>query len=86
MGSLLTSGLLDSTPASSSDAGPSFDMRFTTEEQLEREGTTANFDSMLERAIFAGSNLAHVGRVTPYSVVFGRQPSMLPPLEADEQG
>eukprot|EP00959_Pyramimonas_sp_CCMP1952_P230527 4819249-Pyramimonas_sp.AAC.2 len=41
---------------------------------------------MLARAIFAGNGLVHVGGVAPCDVAFGRQPPMLPPLEADELG
>ena len=37
----------------------------SAEEQLEREGITANFDSMLARAIFASNSLTRVGGVTP---------------------
>ena len=58
----------------------------TTEEQMQREGLPVNFDSLLAHSIFAGNSLTHVGGVTPYNVVFGRQPSMLPPLEADGGG
>ena len=58
----------------------------TTEEQLEREGIFAQFDSMLANSIFAGNSLTHVGGVTPYNVVFGRQPHMLPPLEVEPAG
>ena len=57
-----------------------------TEEQLEGEGIFAQFDSMLANAIFAGNSLVRVGGVTPYNVVFGRQPHMLPPLEVEPAG
>eukprot|EP00959_Pyramimonas_sp_CCMP1952_P337299 7063239-Pyramimonas_sp.AAC.1 len=36
----------------------------TTGEQLEREGITAKFDSVLAHAIFAGNSVTHVGGVT----------------------
>ena len=58
----------------------------TTEEQMEREGIVVVFDSLLAHSIFGGNGLAHVGGVTPYNVVFGRQPSMLPPLEIEDEG
>eukprot|EP00959_Pyramimonas_sp_CCMP1952_P408707 8565398-Pyramimonas_sp.AAC.1 len=41
---------------------------------------------MLARAIFACNSLARFGGVAPWGVVIGRQRSMLPPLEADEEG
>eukprot|EP00959_Pyramimonas_sp_CCMP1952_P381861 8002023-Pyramimonas_sp.AAC.1 len=41
---------------------------------------------MLSRAILAGSSFARVGSVAPCNVAFGRQPSTLPLLEADEGG
>ena len=56
----------------------------TAEEQMRREGIVAHFDSLLANAIFAGNSLTHVGGVTPYNVVLGRQPAMLPPLEIDD--
>eukprot|EP00959_Pyramimonas_sp_CCMP1952_P451132 9445045-Pyramimonas_sp.AAC.1 len=55
------------------------------EEQLEREDTTSTFDIMFARAIFGGGGLARVGGVTSCNVVFGRQPPILPLLEADEE-
>ena len=58
----------------------------TTEEQMQREGLPCTFDSLLAHSIFAGNSLTHVGGVTPYNVVFGRQPSMLPPLEVPDGG
>eukprot|EP00959_Pyramimonas_sp_CCMP1952_P423242 8865506-Pyramimonas_sp.AAC.1 len=39
---------------------------------------------MLARAIFAGSSRARVGGAALCNVVFGKCPSMLPPLEAGE--
>ena len=56
------------------------------EEQLGCEGIAANFDAMHAQSVFAGNGLTNVGGVTPYNVVFGQQPSMLPPLEADDEG
>ena len=56
----------------------------TTEEQMLREGLTVQFDTLVANAFFAGNALTHVGGVTPYNVVFGRQPHMLPPLEIDD--
>lgn len=53
---------------------------------MEREGVVAMFDSSLALDIFAGNSLAHVGGLAPYDVVFGRWPSMQPPLEIDGVG
>ena len=50
------------------------------EGQLKREHITISFAVLLAEATFAGNCLTHVGGVTPYQVVYGRQPSMLPPI------
>jgi hypothetical protein len=50
------------------------------EDQLKREGVSTTFPILLAEATFAGNCLTHVGGVTPYQVVYGRQPSMLPPI------
>ena len=58
----------------------------TAEDQMERKGVVVHFDFLAAHSIFAGNSLTRVGGVTPYSVVFGRQPSMLPPMEIEELG
>jgi hypothetical protein len=50
------------------------------EDQLKREGVSTTFPILLAEATFAGNCLTHVGGVTPYQVVYGRQPSMLQPI------
>eukprot|EP00439_Symbiodinium_sp_Y106_P049299 s2398_g6.t1 len=56
----------------------------TAEDQLDKEDVIYTFTSLLSEAVFAGNACTHVGGVTPYQVVFGRQPSMLPPIEAPD--
>ena len=46
------------------------------EGQLKREHVTVSFAVLLAEATFAGNCLTYVGGVTPYQVVYGRQPSM----------
>ena len=48
--------------------------------QADREGLNITFKELLAHCTFAGNSLTHVGGVTPYQVVMGRQPSMLPPI------
>jgi hypothetical protein len=50
------------------------------EDQLIREGVKVPMKTLLAEAICAGNCLTYVGGVTPYQVVYGRQPSFLPPL------
>jgi hypothetical protein len=50
------------------------------EEQLKREGVNTTFPILLAEATVAGNCLTHVGGATPYQVVYGRQPSILPPI------
>ena len=50
------------------------------ESQAAREGMAVNFKSLLAQSVYCGNALTHVGGVTPYQVVYGRQPSCLPPL------
>ena len=54
------------------------------EGQLKREHITVSFAVLLAEATFAGNCLTHVGGVTPYQVVYGRQPSMLPPIAIED--
>ncbi|CAE7940212.1 unnamed protein product [Symbiodinium sp. KB8] len=54
------------------------------QEQLDREGLVYTFPSLLAEAIFAGNALTHVGGSTPYQAVYGRQPAMLPALDAPD--
>ena len=54
------------------------------EDQLKREGVAVTFATLLSEAVFAGNCLTFVGGVTPYQVVYGRQPAILPPLSLDE--
>jgi len=54
------------------------------DDQLTREGIKISFAVLLAEATFAGNCLTHVEGVTPYHVVYGRQPSMLPPISVDE--
>ncbi|CAE7335666.1 RNR1 [Symbiodinium sp. CCMP2592] len=53
-------------------------------EQLERESVQCSFPTVLAEAVFAGNALTHVGGSTPYQAVYGRQPAMLPPLDAPD--
>ena len=48
--------------------------------QAVREGIDLPFRELLAQCVFSGNALVHVGGATPYQVVFGRQPSMLPPI------
>ena len=57
----------------------------TIEAQLIREGIKIAFPSLLAEAVFAGNSLTHVGGVTPYHVVYGRQPQMLPPIPIGDE-
>ena len=41
------------------------------------------FPMLLAEAVFCGNCLTHVSGVTPYQVVYGRQPAMLPPLYSE---
>ena len=52
--------------------------------QARREGRDVTLGMMLGAAVFAGNCLTAVHGTTPYHRMFGRQPSMLPPLQADE--
>ena len=52
------------------------------EEQLAKEGITISFTRLLAEAVFAGNSLVSYGGATPYNARFGRQPQMLPDLEA----
>ena len=61
------------------------------EGQLTTEGISVTFPMLLAEAVFAGNSLTYVGGVTPYQVVCGRQPAILPPLaieteNPDEEG
>lgn len=53
--------------------------------QAVREGIGIDlfFKDLLAQCVFCGNSLTHVGGSTPYQVVFGRQPSMLPPITDD---
>ena len=55
------------------------------ESQTIREGIDINFPSLLANSVFMGNALTHVGGVTPYQVVMGRQPACLPPI-TDQPG
>ena len=62
-----------------------------TEERLKREGIVVSFPMLLAEIVFAGNCLTHVNGVTPYQVVYGRQPSLMPPMvvnteELDHEG
>ena len=50
------------------------------ESQAIREGIDINFPLLLANSVFMGNALTHVGGVTPYQVVMGRQPACLPPI------
>ena len=50
------------------------------EDQLKREGLSTTFPILLAEATCAGNCLTFVGGVTPYQVVYGRQPFILPPI------
>ena len=49
------------------------------EGQMKAEGIIVTFPMLLAEAVFAGNCLKYVGGVTPYQVVYGRQPSIMPP-------
>jgi len=51
--------------------------------QAVREGISLPFKELLAQCVFSGNALTHVGGVTPYQVVMGRQPAMLPPITDD---
>ena len=51
--------------------------------QAVREGIDLTFKDLLGQCVFCGNSLTHVGGTTPYHVVLGRQPSMLPPITDD---
>jgi len=55
------------------------------EDQLRTEGITVTFPILLAEAVFAGNCLTFVGGVTPYQVVYGRQPAILPPMSIDTE-
>ena len=57
----------------------------STEEQLKREGVATPIGVLLAEAVYAGNCLTFVGGVTPYQVVYGRQPAILPPLAIDDE-
>ena len=52
-----------------------------SEEQATREGVEISFDQLFAASTFAGNALMTIGQATPYHVVYGRQPPMLPELE-----
>ena len=52
----------------------------TFEDQARREGIEINFTELLANCVFVGNAMTHVGGVTPYQVVMGRQPACLPPI------
>ena len=54
------------------------------EEQAKREGVDITFDRLFAACTFAGNALTTVGQATPYQVVYGRQPPMLPELDIPE--
>ena len=51
--------------------------------QAVREGIDLSFGTLLASCVVAGNAMTHVGGVTPYQVVMGRQPSCLPPITDD---
>ena len=53
--------------------------------QADREGIKIPFRELLAQAVFCGNSMTHIGGVTPYQAVLGRQPSILPPI-VDEPG
>ena len=53
------------------------------EEQAKRENIQVTFPTLLATSVFATNATTNVGGVTPYQVVYGRQPSFLPELPAD---
>ncbi len=55
------------------------------ESQLEKEGVTWTFKTLLAQCIFAGNALTNVGGTTPYVTRFGSTPAMLPDLEAPQE-
>ena len=55
------------------------------EDQMKHEGLSVTMNVLLAEAVFAGNCLTYVGGVTPYQVVYGRQPAILPPMSIDEQ-
>jgi hypothetical protein len=53
-----------------------------TEQQLEHDGIKVSFRTLLAEAIFAGNAMTNYGGASPYNARFGRQPAMLPDLDA----
>jgi hypothetical protein len=53
--------------------------------KLRRKGISVTFPLLLAEAVFCGNCLTHVGGVTPYHVVYRRQPSIMPPLAIDTE-
>ena len=51
---------------------------------MEREGVEVSFTQLLSISIFVGNAMTTVGNATPYQVVYGRQPWMLPDIDAPD--
>ena len=58
---------------------------YAIEGQLQAEGIIVSFPMLLAETIFAGNCLTHVGGVTPYQVVYGRQPAIMPPVAMETE-
>ena len=52
-----------------------------TQGQLEEEGFTVPFESILAESVFAGNAMLTVNNSTPYSAVYGRVPHILPGID-----
>jgi hypothetical protein len=55
------------------------------EGQLKKVRISVTFPVLLAEAVFCGNCSTHVGVVTPYHAVYGRQPSIMPPLAIDTE-
>ena len=57
-----------------------------TESQLIKEGITIPFEQVLAIVVFVKNAITVVGNATPYQALFGRQPTLLPPVEGGSSG
>eukprot|EP00435_Cladocopium_sp_Y103_P071891 s112_g38.t1 len=69
-----------SMPDTLKEEEPLSDMQCMLWNQAIREGIDITFASLLANSVFMGNALTHVGGVTPYRVVMGRQLACLPPI------
>ena len=58
----------------------------TTELQLQKESLKVPFEEVLAVTLFAKNALTVINNATPFQALFGRQPTMLPPIEEGSLG